>query len=64
MAIGLPALSQAASPGETVAIKLLVNGVPHKLTIDARVTLLDLVREHLNLTGTKMSFAVRVARRR
>ncbi len=30
-----------------------VNGVDYRLALDARVTLLDLLRERLNLTGTK-----------
>jgi xanthine dehydrogenase YagT iron-sulfur-binding subunit len=30
-----------------------VNGKPHQLTVDTRVTLLDALREHLQLTGTK-----------
>ena len=34
-------------------ITLTVNGVTHELTLDARTTLLDLLREHLGLTGAK-----------
>ena len=34
-------------------IGVRVNGQLHRLTIDARVTLLDLLRERLLLTGTK-----------
>jgi xanthine dehydrogenase YagT iron-sulfur-binding subunit len=34
-------------------IALQVNGVERRLTIDARTTLLDLLREQLRLTGTK-----------
>ena len=34
-------------------ISLTINGVGHELTLDPRVTLLDLLRERLNLTGTK-----------
>ena len=34
-------------------IHLKINGEPRTLEIDPRVTLLDLLREHLNLTGTK-----------
>ncbi|MFZ5673075.1 MAG: (2Fe-2S)-binding protein [Pseudomonadota bacterium] len=34
-------------------IKLVVNGASHELTIEPRVTLLDALREHLNLTGSK-----------
>jgi len=30
-----------------------VNGAHHELTVDPRTTLLDLLREHLGLTGTK-----------
>jgi xanthine dehydrogenase YagT iron-sulfur-binding subunit len=32
---------------------LQVNGVDHPLTLDPRTTLLDALREHLDLTGTK-----------
>jgi len=34
-------------------ITLKVNGEEHQLTIESRVTLLDALREHLHLTGTK-----------
>ncbi|ABI76102.1 putative xanthine dehydrogenase, iron-sulfur binding subunit [Hyphomonas neptunium ATCC 15444] len=37
----------------TSTVTLEVNGTPHRLTIDNRVTLLDALREHLRLTGTK-----------
>lgn len=30
-----------------------VNGKPHSLTLDTRTTLLDALREHIDLTGTK-----------
>jgi xanthine dehydrogenase YagT iron-sulfur-binding subunit len=30
-----------------------INGTPRSLTVDTRTTLLDALREHLNLTGTK-----------
>jgi xanthine dehydrogenase YagT iron-sulfur-binding subunit len=43
----------AAAPGGTVRVRLNVNGTVHDLNIDPRVTLLDCVRDHLNLTGTK-----------
>lgn len=36
-----------------VAISLDVNDTVHALTLDARTTLLDALREHLKLTGTK-----------
>jgi xanthine dehydrogenase YagT iron-sulfur-binding subunit len=34
-------------------VKLRVNGVNHQLRLDTRVTLLDALREHLNLSGVK-----------
>lgn len=37
----------------TVSLRLRINGVPHQLTTEARVTLLDALREQLLLTGTK-----------
>jgi xanthine dehydrogenase YagT iron-sulfur-binding subunit len=36
-----------------VDLSLQVNGVEHGLTIDTRTSLLDLLREHLGLTGAK-----------
>jgi xanthine dehydrogenase YagT iron-sulfur-binding subunit len=36
-----------------VGVTLEVNGVEHSLTIDTRTSLLDLLREHLDLTGAK-----------
>jgi xanthine dehydrogenase YagT iron-sulfur-binding subunit len=36
-----------------IAITLNVNGVEHKLTVAPWTTLLDALREHLDLTGTK-----------
>jgi xanthine dehydrogenase YagT iron-sulfur-binding subunit len=38
---------------ENVSFSIEVNGVKHQMKIDPRVTLLDLLRERLNLTGTK-----------
>ena len=38
---------------EKVPVNLEVNGVAHSFTVDPRVTLLDLLREHLDLTGSK-----------
>nr|WP_063573519.1 2Fe-2S iron-sulfur cluster-binding protein [Luteibacter rhizovicinus] len=41
-------------PGiDTVRTRLRINGVDHDLDIDPRVTLLDALREHLGLTGSK-----------
>ncbi|GAA3391349.1 2Fe-2S iron-sulfur cluster-binding protein [Cryptosporangium minutisporangium] len=36
-----------------VSFPLTVNGVTHHLTVDPRTTLLDVLREHLELTGAK-----------
>jgi xanthine dehydrogenase YagT iron-sulfur-binding subunit len=36
-----------------VPVVLVVNGRRHELTLDPRTTLLDALREHLDLTGTK-----------
>jgi xanthine dehydrogenase YagT iron-sulfur-binding subunit len=50
----LPAGAQ--TPEETAApvkYTLTINGQPRDLELDPRVTLLDLLREHLHLTGTK-----------
>ncbi|WP_354114165.1 (2Fe-2S)-binding protein [Bradyrhizobium sp. RT3a] len=44
--------SVAAASGR-VAVSLTINGTQHVLAIDPRTTLLDLLREHLDLTGTK-----------
>ena len=38
---------------EELEIAMRVNGQPHQLSVDARLTLLDLLRERLLLTGTK-----------
>ncbi|WP_031527494.1 (2Fe-2S)-binding protein [Dyadobacter crusticola] len=38
---------------ETIQMSLTVNGTKHRLAIDPRTTLLDLLREQLALTGTK-----------
>jgi xanthine dehydrogenase YagT iron-sulfur-binding subunit len=44
---------QIASYFEKVSLELSVNGTNHKLSVEPRVTLLDLLREQLHLTGTK-----------
>ncbi len=38
---------------QIVTVTLRVNGKPYKLQIEPRVTLLDALRNHLNLTGAK-----------
>jgi xanthine dehydrogenase YagT iron-sulfur-binding subunit len=39
--------------GSPVAMSLRVNGTMHDVALDPRVSLLDALRDHLNLTGTK-----------
>ena len=46
-----PAARDGAS--SAVAVNLTVNGTRHAVTLDPRTTLLDLLREHLDLTGSK-----------
>jgi xanthine dehydrogenase YagT iron-sulfur-binding subunit len=54
-ASGVPAVLAAPAPlGMTrIAITLNVNQQRHELSIEPRLTLLDALREHLALTGTK-----------
>jgi xanthine dehydrogenase YagT iron-sulfur-binding subunit len=47
-----PGAEAVAGPGP-VPITLKVNGKPHKLNLEPRVTLLDALRLHLDLTGAK-----------
>jgi xanthine dehydrogenase YagT iron-sulfur-binding subunit len=42
-----------AASGETVVVRLRINGSNYGLRLDPRVSLLDLLREQLDLTGTK-----------
>ena len=44
---------KASAYFEKVSLKLEVNGVVHQLSVEPRVTLLDLLREQLHLTGSK-----------
>src|SRR5439155_1017073 len=52
-ALSAPADQASAALGEAVDVSITVNRRSIHLTIDPRVTLLDLLREHLQLTGTK-----------
>jgi len=51
----ISALASAANIARPVtsAVTLEVNGVSRQLNLDTRTTLLDALREHLHLTGTK-----------
>ncbi|MFD1874148.1 (2Fe-2S)-binding protein [Hymenobacter bucti] len=44
---------KVAAAFEKVPLSLKVNGTKHKLQVEPRTTLLDLLREQLHLTGTK-----------
>jgi xanthine dehydrogenase YagT iron-sulfur-binding subunit len=48
----LAAAPQPSTPGN-LDMQLIVNGKEHKLSLDPRTTLLDALRDHLGLTGTK-----------
>ena len=48
-----PAAQGANAPAAPVNVVLRVNGAEHRLTLDPRTTLLDALREHLHLTGSK-----------
>jgi xanthine dehydrogenase YagT iron-sulfur-binding subunit len=59
-ATGIPHLAAAedtqaaaATTPQTMTLTLKVNGTPHSLTLDTRTSLLDALREHLELTGSK-----------
>jgi aerobic-type carbon monoxide dehydrogenase small subunit (CoxS/CutS family) len=47
-----PSASPAAVPRSTISVT--VNGAVHKVEVEHRWTLADLLRDHLNLTGTKL----------
>jgi xanthine dehydrogenase YagT iron-sulfur-binding subunit len=53
LASGAAAQSRANAAPATVSVSLTVNGTRHSLTLDPRSTLLDVLRERLDLTGTK-----------
>lgn len=54
---GAVAQDGPAGQGDTsggVSVTLKINGSDHKVTVDPRMTVLDLLREQLDLTGTKV----------
>jgi xanthine dehydrogenase YagT iron-sulfur-binding subunit len=58
LALGIPLHGASAetpinATTNLVSLKLTINTQPHMLSIDPRVTLLDLLRENLGFTGTK-----------
>src|SRR5580693_3708862 len=49
----VPALLSIDPAVANVPVRLTVNGTEQSLTLDTRTTLLDMLREHLGLTGSK-----------
>ncbi len=47
------AQAPAPEPVQYVPVTLTINGHDHALTLDSRTTLLDTLREHLDMTGSK-----------
>jgi aerobic-type carbon monoxide dehydrogenase small subunit (CoxS/CutS family) len=45
---------------EQITVRTLVNGAPVELTIPARITLAELLRDELDMTGTKTSCEMQV----
>lgn len=50
---GTAVAAPAPVPPPTAKVTFEVNGTPHTLELDTRTSLLDALREHLHLTGTK-----------
>jgi len=48
-----PSVAGTTTGAATVSVRLVVNGHGYDLQLDPRVTLLDALREHIGLTGTK-----------
>jgi xanthine dehydrogenase YagT iron-sulfur-binding subunit len=61
VATGVPLAAQESSPAAPTAptvphtsIKLMVNGAEHRIEVEDRWTLVEVLRDHLALTGTKI----------
>jgi xanthine dehydrogenase YagT iron-sulfur-binding subunit len=50
---GNPEASRSNAPPSAQTINLRINGETHSISLDPRVTLLDALRDHVGLTGTK-----------
>lgn len=48
-----PGTPQARRDGHRITINLRVNGDAHRLEVEPRLTLIEVLRERLELTGTK-----------
>jgi xanthine dehydrogenase YagT iron-sulfur-binding subunit len=53
LAFGMPSLVEAQESVNAGSVTLKVNGRPQTLALDPRTSLLDALREHMDLTGTK-----------
>jgi xanthine dehydrogenase YagT iron-sulfur-binding subunit len=58
VSVSLTSAAAASEPAtvagpQATAVTLTINGTPHAMTIEPRVTLLDAIRDHAELTGTK-----------
>src|SRR6202051_4795590 len=50
-----PLVTDGVAPGvPSTAIRIVVNGTEHRLDVEDRWTLVELLRDHLDLTGTKI----------
>src|SRR5258708_25443768 len=52
-ALAAGAVDDSGPPPPSAKVELQINGRSHSLTLDPRTTLLDALREHLALTGSK-----------
>jgi xanthine dehydrogenase YagT iron-sulfur-binding subunit len=53
LAFGVPSLAESQEGANTAPVTLKVNGQHQTLALDPRTSLLDALREHMDLTGTK-----------
>jgi xanthine dehydrogenase YagT iron-sulfur-binding subunit len=53
LSLGMPSLVEAQETGNAGSIAFKVNGRLRTVTVDPRTSLLDALREHMDLTGTK-----------
>jgi xanthine dehydrogenase YagT iron-sulfur-binding subunit len=53
LAFGMPSLVEAQDTAHARSVTLKVNGQSQTLSLDPRTSLLDALREHMELTGTK-----------
>jgi xanthine dehydrogenase YagT iron-sulfur-binding subunit len=55
LSTAIPPVTDGAAAGvPSTAIRLVVNGAEHRLDVEDRWTLAELLRDHLGLTGTKI----------